>query len=923
MKKFLIAFGIFLVLLIAGLFAVPYLFKDDILQAVKKDLNKNFTAQIDFEDVQISIFKTFPDLYFSLEKFSITGTGKNKDIPLALIDELGIGVDLVQLFKGEKKVKSIHLQNPEFVVFIDSSGNANYHIFKESGSPEDEDDEGLQMEIEKITVDHMRLLYEDQSMPMQMYVSGLDHTGKINIDGDTYTHYGHSTADTLHFIYDDVTYLKNVKAELDNRMRIKNDFSLYELEEMNARINRLPVVMDGEVELREEDIKMDLKFESAENTLAKFMSLVPDTYMPELPEMDIQGQAQLKGRIYGIKDEDNYPAYDIDFQVKNGKIKSKDLPESIDRIQLVTKVKFPGGPDLDRTEIDMPGIGFSLGGHRAEGYLHIKNPLTDPFVKTGFKTAGLALEKFKKALPMKSVKKLTGLLDADFDIATRISAMENQQYDKVNARGFLDLKNFFFASDSLPYPIQIPRAKTLITPAALQVENTEIKAGKSDFTLQGQITNYLSYALGKDSTLTARFESHSALIDFNELTRTFDDNSTAEENQEPVAPDIPAGLDIEVQAQADTMIYKKMQLSDVQSKLKIKDRKAELNTLVMKAFDGEIRLNGLYDASRENPFSQVKILMNRLTLDKSAQTLTYLKTYAPILKEIKGIFNMNLGLGVELDRYLNPILSTTDANGRFSSENLRPEHAAFFAKVADLLKINELKNPVIDKVQAQFNIDDGNMHIKPFDFKINRIQSQLAGKVNLDKSLDLTWDMEIPVEMFGERAEEWLNLFQGKLQAFGIPLDQIERVYVTLQITGSIDKPVIKPVFKKGAGKQGIVETVKETATQLANEKIEETKAQAKEKAKELIAEAEAKGDELIKKAEETAKRLKEEAEKQGQKLIEKADNPLAKLAAKKAAEKLVKEAEKKGNQLIEKAKQEKQRLIEEARKKAEEISKQ
>jgi vacuolar-type H+-ATPase subunit H len=354
----------------------------------------------------------------------------------------------------------------------------------------------------------------------------------------------------------------------------------------------------------------------------------------------------------------------------------------------------------------------------------------------------------------------------------------------------------------------------------------------------------------------------------------------------------------------------------------LKEGKAELNTLVMKAFGGEMRLKGLYDSSGENPFTNLKLILDNMVLDQTARSLTYLKTYAPILKQIKGVLNMDFGLGVQLDQTLNPILSTTDASGIFSTKNIRPEKVEFFQTLANTLKINELKNPTIDKVQAQFKIEDGNLNIKPFDFKINRIQSKLGGKVNLDQQLDLTWNMEIPVDMLGNQAHQWLNQFQGQLSKFGIPLDEIKTVFVTLKITGTINKPVIKPVFKKGAGKEGLVETVKESVTQVVETKIEETKAQAEEKANELIKQAEARGDELIRQAEQAAERLKREAEKQGQRLIDEAKNPIAKYAAQKAADKLVKEAEKKGNQLIEKAKREKQRLVEEAKKKAANISK-
>ncbi len=923
MKKLFIVLISLFILTLGALFALPYLFKDRILNAVKKDLNRNLNAKVDFLDADISIFKHFPDLYFTLEKFSITETGENKDIPLALIDEFGLTIDVVKLLQGEKKIKSVHLQNPEFVISVDENGNANYDIFKSEEETATEDEESdLQLEIQTITVKNLRMRYEDRSMPMQLYIGGLNHKGNVKIDGDTYLLTGTSDADTLHFAFDGVTYLKNVKARIENEIALKDAFSRYEINKIKALINDLPLGLKGFVQLNKENIEMDIHFASEKNSLAGFMSLIPQAYMPELPQMDINGTAQLTGQIKGVQDDNNYPGYNIDFRIENGRIKGKDLPESIDRINLLASVKFDGGSNLDLMRIEIPRIAFSVADNPAEAYLYINHPVTDPLVKTGLKAERLALNKFKEALPMQSVKKLEGLLDADFDIKTRLSAMEKQQLDRVDARGYLHLKNFAFQTDSIPYPVSIPVAETRITPAALEIDKAVIKAGKSDFDIKGKITNYLTYAMGKDSVLTARIQSDSDLIDFNELSSAMNDEAETTSQEETQAPEIPDNLDIEIQARAGKLIYKDLNLTDISSQINVKDRKAALNTLVMKAFGGEMRLHGMYDTSGDQPFTNLKMVLDNMALDQTAQSLTYLQAYAPVLKQIKGLLNMDLGLEVALNQSLDPVLSTTNATGVFSSENIRPEKVEFFQKLSNTLKINELKNPKIDKAKAQFKIENGNLAIKPFDFKINRIASQLGGKVTLDKKLNLTWDMEIPVEMFGNRAQQWLQNFQGQIGKWGIPLNEIKTVFITLQITGTIENPVIKPVFKKGTGKEGLVQTVKETVTRAVDEKIEETKAQAEAKANELIKQAEAQGDALIEQARQAAERLKAEARKQGDKLIAEAKNPVAKFAAKKTAQKLMQQAEKKGNQLIEKARREKQKLIEQARQKAAKISK-
>ena len=919
MKK-LAVFIIALIFIIVGaIIAIPYFFKDEILDAVKKDLNRQLTAQVDFDDVDISLIKHFPDLYFDMKNFRITGTGPRHDLTLAQIRDFGLVLDIMKLFRGEKKVKSVYLDNARFHIYISPDGQANYDIMKETDDESSgETGEGLEMEIEKFIARQVRFLYDDRSTDMKMLIAGLNHEGNIKIDGDVYRLTGNSTADTLDFIFDGVRYLKNVKAGVTHNVELKNGFSTYILNEIKADLNELPIQLRGEVDMKDEGIYMDLAYASEENSLKKFLSLVPDTYMPDLSAMDISGQAILQGDVKGLQNDSLYPAYHVDFEINNGRIKAKDLPESIEKLRVKTLVAFPGGKNLDATTIDLPDIRFSLADNFARGNLFIRNPMTDPLVKTAFKS-DLDLGKFKRALPLEGIKKLEGLLKADFSVNGRVSAMEKQQYDKIQAKGYLNLKNFAFETDSLPYPVRIPNAETRFTPQALRVENTRILAGKSDFEINGEINNYLTYALQKDSTLEAAFVSRSQLIDFNELSGG-NDEEEAEEETATGAPRIPGGLDIDIQAFSKELIFKDMNLKDVETQIRVKDKKAELSTLLMKAFGGEMRMKGLYDTSDKMPYSRLDMILKKARIDRSAQSLSYFNHYAPVLKEVKGVLDLDFGVGTKLDENLNPVFSTTDATGIFQSQNIRPEHVDILKQVSSLLKIKALENPTIDKVQARFEIKKGNLNIKPFNFNINQIHSQLGGSVKLDQTLDLTWDMEIPVEMFGSGAQQWLQNFQSQLQSLGLPLNEIKTVYVTLKITGDMMHPAIKPVFRKGKGKEGLTETVKETVTQVVEDKVEETKAEAEARAQELIREAEEKGDALIREAEAAAERIRAEADKQAKKLVDEAKNPIAKIAAEKAAEKIRKEADKKANKLIEEARKKKQQLIEEARQKAAKI---
>ena len=70
-KKILKGLGIFLLLTVIALAAAPFLFKDKIKALVLKTINENVDATVAFTDVDLSLFKNFPQANITINQLSI------------------------------------------------------------------------------------------------------------------------------------------------------------------------------------------------------------------------------------------------------------------------------------------------------------------------------------------------------------------------------------------------------------------------------------------------------------------------------------------------------------------------------------------------------------------------------------------------------------------------------------------------------------------------------------------------------------------------------------------------------------------------------------------------------------------------------------------------------------------------------------
>jgi uncharacterized protein involved in outer membrane biogenesis len=72
LKRTLITLLVLIVLLIVSLVAIPFLFKDKIINLAKEEASKTLNAKINFSnDLEISIFKNFPNLTLGVKDLSI------------------------------------------------------------------------------------------------------------------------------------------------------------------------------------------------------------------------------------------------------------------------------------------------------------------------------------------------------------------------------------------------------------------------------------------------------------------------------------------------------------------------------------------------------------------------------------------------------------------------------------------------------------------------------------------------------------------------------------------------------------------------------------------------------------------------------------------------------------------------------------
>ncbi|MBK8805941.1 MAG: hypothetical protein IPO21_04520 [Bacteroidales bacterium] len=85
MKKVFKITGLVVLLLLVFVILSPFLFKGKILKLAKSEISNYVDAKVDFSDLDLTIFKSFPSFTISVSDISVLGIGRFEGDTLALI----------------------------------------------------------------------------------------------------------------------------------------------------------------------------------------------------------------------------------------------------------------------------------------------------------------------------------------------------------------------------------------------------------------------------------------------------------------------------------------------------------------------------------------------------------------------------------------------------------------------------------------------------------------------------------------------------------------------------------------------------------------------------------------------------------------------------------------------------------------------
>ena len=940
MKKLFKILGFTLLAIVALMVLLPLFFTDKVLKIATTVAEDYLDASVEVNDLHLNLFKSFPLLNVKINDVSVVGKGEFNGDTLAAFDQLEATVNIRTLFGGKIRVKSVVLDNPYVNLIVTQAGKPNYDIVKSDSTEVEEtiEEDTVQtkfdLALKKFEINNLVVKYTDSVTDVHALIDSLFF--KLHGDlSDAHTDLSMlMDIAKLNVRMGPIIYINdahvNLKSDLDADMQAMK----FTFKENLYQINKLGLALNGWIAMPDTNIRMDLKFGAQNTDFISVLSLIPAEYAKELDGIETSGTFKFDGFAKGDFNAVSFPAFGVDFQIDNARFQYPDLPKSVENINVKSNINCQG--NLDEIKIDVEKLHLNIADNPIDAKLLVQTYAKDMDL-AGNVNATLDLNTVSQVVPLDDMP-LSGLVKAILSFNGKLSAIDNEQYDKFNAKGDITLTNFRTTLEDLP-PVDIHKAHLVISPQYATLDNFNMNLGKSDFALEGKINNIFQYVFS-DSTLKAAFNYKSNLIDVNDIYSydhsqpTETQSETQTDNTQTEAPEIPKNIDFNLNANIGKILYDSLVINNLTGNIGLKNGAATLNNLKMVMLGGNVFANGKYDAADLNcPKVDMQLDLSNIDIQQTANTFNTVEKLAPIAKSCHGDLTAKVNFKSNMDKYLNPDLKTINGDGRLVTKSIGIKDSKIFNLIGEATQNSKLKNPTMKNINVGFKIEDGNVTVDTTAFKLNDSDGDFYGKLGLDQSLDFNVGMNL--------ANTIANNLLGKVAGS----EKSGLIKVIAKIGGTVDNPKIT----------GFSTSATDVLKDIATEKIAEVKekvseeaqkyiAQAKAQADKLIAEAKTQRDKLVNEAQTQADKLKAEAQaasdkliaeasQQADKLINQATNPVAKAAAKKAAEEVKKKAKteadkkiaqagSKADELVNTAKKQGDKLVSQAETQADKINK-
>lgn len=422
---------------------------------VEKAANTYLNADVKVGNVDVAFFSTFPRFTIKIDDGELVSHVAGADSlrssrpyrdSLLQFARCRVSLNPLPLITDNRIVIGrVLLDSAKVYAWRDSSGNANWNVMSATGDADAVEDTSVtggfrpkSIVLRSLRIKDADIVFNDRST--DVYAMVRDVNSRIRLGAGVR---GAAAAVELScgnlFLWQRGNVLvKRTALSLNTNVGFNADSMKVVLRNADLGVNDINLSLNGMLrgDSARKAMDVDLAFGAVAPSVEKALNLIPESVVRH-QDLTADGTVILEGTVKGAYGSGLMPAVTLCLKIEDASAHYEGLPYGIDSLE----ADFDAFVDLSREQESYLDLKiFKLQGNDIDVLADAKvtELFEDPLIALNAK-AGIDLGSIAKTFPLQEGIELSGLVDADLKIRTRLSTIKNQDFGRIFAAGKLDM----------------------------------------------------------------------------------------------------------------------------------------------------------------------------------------------------------------------------------------------------------------------------------------------------------------------------------------------------------------------------------------------------------------------------------------------------------------------------------------------------
>ena len=350
---------------------------------------------------------------------------------------------------------------------------------------------------------------------------------------------------------------------------------------------------------------------------------------------------------------------------------------------------------------------------------------------------------------------ISGYAKADLSLKGKQSYATTGQYDKLNNKGTILLKNIKATSELFPKAFFIKQGNFRFQNEKMWFEKFYASYGKSDFDINGYLLNTINYFLESKGTLKGNFNMKSKLINVDQFMALEKGENTDRKLEVEYAKEdnpkmsgvviIPKNLDVSLIANADKVEYNGLVFNQLNGKTGVSNGNFYLDNAVFNIIDCALIIDASYkDETPTSARFDAHFRAKDFNVQRAYKEIPMFHDMVTAAENAYGIISVDYKIKGDLDGNMSPIYASLEGEGTLNLRDVKVKGLKLLDGISSKTGQDRLNNPDMKGIEIKSKIDNNLIHIDPFTFSVASFRPTIKGTTSFNGLLDLRMRLGLP-----------------------------------------------------------------------------------------------------------------------------------------------------------------------------------